>query len=59
MKRFLVFIVLLLLLIVAEYYFFTEIFSYKRLLILAMSGMVAMGCLFCLIRFFKRSVISS
>lgn len=59
MKRFIVFIFLLSLLIVAEYYFLTEVFTQKRPLVISISLAVVAGCLYSLIRFFKRSVFSS
>jgi ABC-type uncharacterized transport system permease subunit len=59
MKRFLIFIILLSLLIVGEYYFLTEIFTQKRVLVIAGSLVVAILCVYLLIRFYKRSVISS
>jgi hypothetical protein len=59
MKKFLVFILILSLLIVSEYYFFTEIFTQKRPLVIAVSAVVIAACLYRLIRFFKRSFISS
>ena len=59
MKQFIVFIFLLTLLIVAEYYFLTEVFTQKRLFVVAGSLAIVLGCLYSLIRFFKRSVFSS
>ncbi|HEV7334096.1 MAG TPA: hypothetical protein VGN63_23895 [Flavisolibacter sp.] len=59
MKRFLIFIILLLLLIVGEYYFLTEVITQKRVWVIAVSLLVSVICLYFLIRFFKRTIISS
>lgn len=59
MKEFVVFILILSLLIAAEYYFFTEIFTHRRIAVIAVSLMVVLLCLFQLVRFFRRSFISS
>jgi uncharacterized BrkB/YihY/UPF0761 family membrane protein len=59
MKRFVVFIVLLSLLIVGEYYFLTEVITQKRGWVIAGSLLVSVVCLYFLIRFYKRSIISS
>lgn len=58
MKKFFVFILILLSLIVSEYYFLTEIFTQKRIPVLVVSFVVTIVCLYCLIRYFKRSVFS-
>ncbi|WP_121352363.1 hypothetical protein [Flavisolibacter nicotianae] len=59
MKKFLIFILILSLLIVSEYYFFTEIFTQKRIPVIAVTGLVILICLYRLIRIFKRSILSS
>jgi hypothetical protein len=59
MKKFIIFILILLLLIVSEYYFLTEIFTQRRLMVIAPSCLLIVLCLFGLVRFLKRSVISS
>ncbi|HET7897309.1 MAG TPA: hypothetical protein VFL47_06560 [Flavisolibacter sp.] len=59
MKKFLVFLIILLLLIGSEYYFLTELFTQKRLPILAASLAVTLACLYFLFRYFKRSLFSS
>ncbi|MBB1286702.1 hypothetical protein HRH25_20145 [Flavisolibacter sp. BT320] len=59
MKRFVVFIVLLSLLIVGEYYFLTEVITQKRGWVIGGSLLVSVVCLYFLIRFYKRSIISS
>lgn len=59
MKKFLIFILILSLLIVSEYYFFTEIFTQKRIPVIAVTGIVILLCLYRLIRIFKRSIVSS
>jgi uncharacterized BrkB/YihY/UPF0761 family membrane protein len=59
MKRFVVFIVLLGLLIMGEYYFLTEVITQKRGWVIVASLLVSVICLYFLIRFYKRSIISS
>ncbi|MDQ3277952.1 MAG: hypothetical protein M3Q06_06485 [Bacteroidota bacterium] len=59
MKRFLIFIILLSLLIVGEYYFLTEMFTQKRPGVIAGSLGIAILCVYFLVRFYKRSIISS
>ena len=59
MRRFVVFIILLSLLIVGEYYFLTEVITHKRVWVIAGSLLVSVICLYFLIRFYKRSIISS
>ena len=59
MKKFIVFILLLSLLVVSEYFFLTEIFSQKRVPVLAGTLLVTLSCLYSLFRYFKRSVLSS
>lgn len=59
MKEFIVFILILSLLIAAEYYFFTEIFTHRRIAVIGISLAVVLLCLYQLVRFFRRSFISS
>lgn len=59
MKKFVVFILVLSALIVSEYYFLTEFFTQKRLPVITASLLVILLSLYILVRFFKRSVISS
>jgi len=59
MKKFIRFITILSLLIVSEYYFLTEVFSQRRVFILIISLLVIFACIYGLVRFFKRSFISS
>jgi hypothetical protein len=59
MKKFIVFILVLSLLIAAEYYFLTELFTQKRIAIIACTLLVIVGCLCYLTHFFKRSYFSS
>lgn len=59
MKEFIIFILVLSLLIAAEYYFFTEVFTHRRPAVITVSAVVILGCLFQLVRVFRRSVISS
>lgn len=59
MKEFIVFILILSLLIAAEFYFFTEIFTHRRVAVIIVSLVVIVACLYQLVRFFRRSFISS
>jgi hypothetical protein len=59
MKKFFVFILVLSSMVVAEYYFLTEIFMQRRFYVIAISLAVILLALLILIRFFKRSFISS
>ena len=58
MKKFIVFIGAMFFLIASEYYFLTEIFTRKRLPVIAGSFVVAVLCIFVFLRFFKTSVAS-
>jgi hypothetical protein len=59
MKDFLVFVLILSLLIAAEYYFFTEIFTQRRVVVIVISLTVVLLSIYQLVRFFRRSFISS
>jgi hypothetical protein len=59
MKKFFVFILALFFLIASEYYFLTEIFTRRRLPVVAGSLAAVMLCIFVFLRFFKHSVPSS
>jgi hypothetical protein len=59
MKKFFVFIVALIFLVACEYYLLNEIFTRKRLPIMASTLAGVMLCIYVFLRFFKRSVISS
>ena len=58
MKKFLVFILVLALLIASEYYFLTELFSQKRVVILSTSLLGIFVCIYALIKFFKKNILS-
>jgi hypothetical protein len=59
MKKFFVFILVLSSMVVAEYYFLTEIFMQRRFSVIAISLAVILLALLILVRFFKRSFVSS
>lgn len=58
MKKFLTFAGAMALLIAAEYYFLTEVFTRRRLPVIAGSLFVAILCILIFLRFFKASVAS-
>jgi hypothetical protein len=59
MKKIFVFIITLFFLIASEYYLLTEIFTRKRLLIMAGSLAIVLLCIFVFLRFFRKSVTSA
>jgi hypothetical protein len=59
MKKFVIFIIALFLLIASEYYLLTELFTQKRIPVVAASFAVVLFCIFIFLRFFKKTVISS
>ena len=59
MKKFVIFIFALALLIASEYYLLTELFTQKRLPVIAGSFITVLLCIFVFLRFFKKSVSPS
>lgn len=59
MKKFVIFILTLLLLIGCEYYLLTEMFTQKRLPIIAGTLIGLLLCVFVFLRFFRKSVTTS
>jgi len=59
MKKFIFFIAALFFLVASEYYFLTEIFTRRRLPVIAGSLAVVVLCIFVFLRFFKHSVTAS
>ena len=59
MKKFVIFILTLLLLIACEYYLLTEMFTQKRLPVIAGTLAGVLLCVFVFLRFFKKTVTTS
>ncbi|HZH64469.1 MAG TPA: hypothetical protein VEY10_06200 [Flavisolibacter sp.] len=59
MKKFIIFIIALFLLIASEYYLLTELFTQKRVPVVAGASAVVLLCIFIFLRFFKKAVLSS
>jgi hypothetical protein len=59
MKKYIVFLFTLFFLIASEYYLLTEIFTRKRLPVIAASFAVVLLCIFIFLRFFRRTVSSA
>ena len=59
MKKFLIFILFSVLLVISVYFLFTELFSSKRFLVLMLSLVGAIACIYGSHRFFKKYIIHS
>jgi len=59
MKKFVIFILTLFLLIACEYYLLTEMFTQKRLPVIAGTLTGVLLCVFVFLRFFKKTVTTS
>jgi hypothetical protein len=58
MKKFLIFIFFSVLLILSEYFLLNELFAYRRLPILLLSLVATIACIYALVKFFKKSILS-
>lgn len=59
MKKFLIFILFSVLLIVSAYFLFSELFSYKRFIVLLLSLVGTLVCIYATHRIFKKYILHS
>jgi len=59
MKKFIVFILFSILLIVSAYFLFNELYSQKRIVVLMLSLVSAIFCIYATHRFFKKYILQS